>query len=201
MPIVARERSLSGAGYFAPIFFDVNSAAPIYVGQLSERVVWIRVEGKGSFQNSPELKEFAECMIERGASHFVVDLENCPVMDSTFMGTLVGIVSQIDSEKEDAGLEIINANERNSQLVQSLGLNHVFSVDTEGTAWADVRGEISETACSPEQLAHVELDKRENTEHVLEAHQQLTCADEGNVPRFRDVIDFLKKELQSTGSA
>lgn len=190
----------------------MNAAAPIYVGQLDDGVVWIRVEGKGSFQNSPELKEYAACMVERGASHFVVDLENCPVMDSTFMGTLVGVVSLLNGcEAEDKGLEVINANARNIQLVQSLGLDHVFTLDVDGTAWPAVRKAISATVATggntgakgagASELEHKDLDKRESAEHVLEAHEKLTEADGENVPRFRDVIDFLKKELQSTGKA
>ena len=56
----------------------MNPVAPIYVGQLQNGVVWIRVEGKGSFQNSHGMKEFAKLMITRGAKQFVIDLENCP---------------------------------------------------------------------------------------------------------------------------
>ena len=54
----------------------MNPVAPIYVGQLQNGVVWIRVEGKGSFQNSQGLKKFADLMIDRGSKEFVIDLEN-----------------------------------------------------------------------------------------------------------------------------
>jgi hypothetical protein len=140
-------------------------------------------------------------MIERGADRFVVDLENCPVMDSTFMGTLVGIVSDID-ESDDSGLEVINANDRCVQLVQSLGLDHVFTLDTAGDSWPDVRRAISQqVGGSDHVLDHVDLDKKENAELLLEAHQKLTEADGANIPRFRDVIEFLKKDLESVSSA
>jgi anti-anti-sigma factor len=178
----------------------VKTNAPIFVGQLSDGVVWIRVEGKGSFQNSPELKDYVACMVDRGAGHFVVDLENCPVMDSTFMGTLVGIVSKL-GDAEGAKLEVINANPRNIQLVQSLGLDQVFALDTDGSTWSGLRRQISAKIGDGSPLDHVELDKQRNTEHVLEAHQNLTEADDSNVPRFRDVIEFLQKELHSTGPA
>ena len=55
----------------------------------SERTVLVRVEGKGSFLNSTGLKEFAREMTNRGFREFVVDLKNCPVMDSTFMELIV----------------------------------------------------------------------------------------------------------------
>jgi len=179
----------------------VNSAAPIYVGQLSEQVVWVRVEGKGSFQNSPELRDFANHVIAAGARRVVVDLENCPVMDSTFMGTLVGIANTLaESGGEAVGLDVINANERNVQLVKSLGLDHLFTLDTEGSSWPAVRESISAQAAACEQLDHVTLDKKSCAELMLDAHQTLSDADDGNVHRFRDVIEYLKKDLESTSA-
>ena len=60
----------------------------IFADMESGPAVWIRVEGKGTFQNSPGLKDFSRRMIETGKRAFVVDLQRCPAMDSTFMGTL-----------------------------------------------------------------------------------------------------------------
>jgi len=178
----------------------VNAIAPIYVGQLQDGVVWIRVEGKGSFQNSPELKDFATQMIKRGTTKFVIDLENCPVMDSTFMGTLVGIVRNQDASGESS-FEILNANARNVQLMQSLGLDRLLTLDIDGNTWAEIRHRISGLICNEEQLEHVDLNKQQNNKHVLEAHQLLSEADNKNAPRFYDVIEFLKKELQGNHPA
>ena len=72
----------------------MNAAASILVG-VTDRAVHVRVEGKGSFQNSPGLKEFSKQMLERGFRNFVVDLNTCSVMDSTFMGTLAGIALRL----------------------------------------------------------------------------------------------------------
>ena len=120
----------------------MNPVAPIYVGQLQNGAVWIRVEGKGSFQNSQELKEFATLMITRGSNQFVIDLENCPVMDSTFMGTLVGIKKSLVTDNKN-NLEIINANSRNTQLLVSLGIDLLLKLDTDGNAWPEIRNKIS----------------------------------------------------------
>ena len=68
----------------------MNPGSEILVSH-ADRIVWVRVEGKGSSTNSTALRDFAKEMIHRGAREFIVDLCNCPVMDSTFMGTLAGI--------------------------------------------------------------------------------------------------------------
>ena len=54
----------------------MNPVAPIYAGQLQNGVIWIRVEGKGSFKNSTELKAYVSLVIKEGAKEFVIDLEN-----------------------------------------------------------------------------------------------------------------------------
>ena len=53
--------------------------------------VWVKIEGKGSFLNSGNLKEFSREMLDRGYREFVIDLEKCAMMDSTFMGTMAGV--------------------------------------------------------------------------------------------------------------
>ena len=68
----------------------VIAPSTILVG-VSDRTVWVRVEGKGSFQNATGLKQFGKEMTNRGFRQFVFDLKQCPVMDSTFMGTLTSI--------------------------------------------------------------------------------------------------------------
>ena len=74
----------------------MNSQTFIQVG-FNERTVWVRVSGRGSFQNSGPLKDFAKEMLARGYKSFVIDLGECPVMDSTFMGTLAGIALKLQA--------------------------------------------------------------------------------------------------------
>ena len=90
------------------------------------REVRIRVEGKGSFQCSPALREFSRKMIEEGRREFIIDLKDCPAMDSTFMGTLAGIATRI-REAGGGDLWVVNRNERNSELLAGLGLDVLFS--------------------------------------------------------------------------
>ena len=96
----------------------------------ADRVVWVRVEGKGSSTNSTALRDFAKEMIHRGAREFIVDLRNCPVMDSTFMGTLAAISLWL-RELGEGCLSVVNLNERNAESLCSLGLDQLFNVQRE----------------------------------------------------------------------
>ena len=171
-------------------------AAPIFVSHFPNKVAWIRVGGKGNLHNSPRLLSFAKCMIEKGETRLVVDLEDCPVMDSTFMGTLTGISRRLRAI-EGGELEVINANERNRDLIESLGLDFILTLDTEGTAWQPERAAISrQFRESAVELEPEDLTKEERTEFILEAHENLTEANPDNIPRFEDVIHYLRQEAE-----
>jgi anti-anti-sigma factor len=172
--------------------------APILVGQVGN-LLWLRVEGKGSFQNSVQVKRCFQAMMEKGNRHFVVDLERCPIMDSTFLGTLTGAALNLQS-KGEGEVCIINANARNHQLLTSLGLDHILEVDTEGERYTAER-ELVRADLSAVPQEGTGPDKDEQAEHVLAAHEALTQANAENASRFKDVIEFLEKELRAKSGA
>ena len=83
--------------------------------------VWVRVEGKGNFLNSGSLKEFAQEMVNRGYREFIIDLEHCAMMDSTFMGTMAAVALRL-KELGQGHLHVIHCGERSHQLL------HIFSL-------------------------------------------------------------------------
>lgn len=168
----------------------------LLVGEIGD-IVWVRVEGRGSFHNSPELKAVAAHAAQRGIKRLVVDLKNSPLMDSTFMGTLTGL-SLNNKAAPVNGLIVVNANERNIQLLENLGLDQIFEVDKDGSALAEIRLEVDEELLA--RSARAPLDKIAHAAHVLEAHQALAEANPANRERFRDVVTFLKSEVEANQS-
>ena len=174
----------------------MNASPSILVG-CNQKVVCIRVQGKGSFQNSTGIKRFAEAMINRGHRDFVVDLAACPVMDSTFMGTLTGVALRLRGVGQ-GGLHVINSNERNTGLLEGLGLDQILSVE-------NGEGSDSINAKNPAEpdtvlLSDEKVDKRTATETMIAAHQALVDADPENFGKFKDVIDYLKQDLHQEES-
>jgi anti-anti-sigma factor len=172
-------------------------SAPILVGQVGN-LLWMRVEGKGSFVNSVQVKRCFQTMMEQGTRHFVVDLERCPIMDSTFLGTLTGAALHL-RELGEGEVCILNANTRNQQLLSSLGLDHILEVDNSGTKYNVEREAVNAELGTCEQPVDA-INKVEQAEHVLEAHEALTRANTENAGRFRDVIEFLEKEVRQRTS-
>ncbi len=155
----------------------------------TNKIVWIKVEGKGSFLNSAGVKEFAKEMVNRGHREFVVDLRNCPVMDSTFMGTLAMIALRL-REIGQGSLHVINLNERNHDLLTNLGLDQLFSMDACGVKDG---GPALRNALEPP--APAAGDRSAQAETMLEAHEALVEADPGNLTKFKDVLEYLKQDL------
>ena len=154
----------------------------------TNKIVWIKVEGKGSFLNSAGVKEFAKEMVNRGHREFVVDLRNCPVMDSTFMGTLAMIALRL-REIGQGSLHVINLNERNHDLLTNLGLDQLFSMDAcgvKGSGPAD-RSTLPAAATGEDHTSQAET--------MLEAHEALVEADPENLNKFKDVLEYLKQDL------
>lgn len=155
----------------------------------ANKAVWVRVEGKGSFLNSTGLKEFAKEMTNRGFREFVVDLKNCPVMDSTFMGTLAGIALRL-RELGQGQLRVVRLNERNQDLLANLGLDQLFTIEPEADA-----PPIEQTAAAPKALEPTTTDKTVQAQTMLEAHEACIAANPENAAKFKDVLEYLKHDL------
>jgi len=133
------------------------------------------------------MKEYSRRMIQRGHRVFVVDLINCELMDSTFMGTLAGIALRL-RELGSGSLSVLNANPRNHGLLENLGLDHLFSFQLpEG-----VRAAPQQVARETLQPAAPDAAAQQDT--ILSAHVALVEADPENEERFKDVLELLKQE-------
>lgn len=165
----------------------MSTNASILVGT-ANKTVWIKVEGKGSFLNSAGMKDFSKEMVNRGHREFVVDLKNCPVMDSTFMGTLAMIALRLRDLGQGC-LRVVNPNERNRDLLTNLGLDQLFEMDDGGTTAANA---------AQQPLNGGSEGKSAQAQTMLDAHQALVDANPENLTKFKDVLEYLKQDLHNS---
>ena len=158
-------------------------APPSILVGVSDRTVWVRVEGKASFLNSTGLKHFGAEMTNRGFRQFVIDLKQCPVMDSTFMGTLSGLSMRL-RELGSGEVCVVNLNERNQELLANLGLDQFFTMNHPPAA-----------APAHQPLSAAAEDKQTRTETMIAAHEAVVAANPANAAKFKDVIEYLKQDL------
>jgi len=162
----------------------MDKTPSILVGS-SSGTVWMRVDGRGNFQNCGCVKEFFQRMISKGHRQYVLDLAQCELMDSTFMGTLAAVTFSL-REKGCEMLRIVRANARNHSLLEGLGLDNLFRLEP---AAGDPPPHSLHTAGSHGQ------PPRAQREAILSAHEALVEADPRNAVRFQDVIEYLRHEI------
>ena len=156
---------------------------------MSGPTVWVKVEGKGSFLDSGNLKEFTREMLDRGYREFVVDLANCPIMDSTFMGTMATVALRLRALGQ-GHLHVVHCGNRCQELLSGLRLDQIFDVRANGASPPECGAlERRPAIQSPEDR------KREQIETMLEAHEALSEAAPENMLRFKNVLDFLRQDL------
>lgn len=158
---------------------------------------WIRCEGKGSFLQSPALKECAGQRRGDGEKHFVIDLEACTGMDSTFMGFLAGLAARVG--REDGWVQVARPGDRNRQSLEDLGLDCLLEICPPEAPWrgriAEIREELKPYA--PKRLPSMS----ERARHVLDAHRNLASTSEENSKRFANVMQVLEKQVSEQSDA
>ncbi len=152
---------------------------------------WVRCEGKGSFANSPQMKQWAETQVAAGRHCVVVDLETCTGMDSTFMGTMAGIAMRI-AKLPDGVLQVTGANEKNRNSLEDLGLSMLLEIEPKDAAW-----QADTTSIRDSLKVNTVTNEVDKTQHVFDAHKLLCEADESNDEKFSTVLDVLEAELEN----
>ncbi|HEY5297030.1 MAG TPA: STAS domain-containing protein [Verrucomicrobiae bacterium] len=153
----------------------------------------VKIAGRANFTSSPNFKTLLEELSQKGYGHFIIDLEACVLMDSTFLGVLSGFgLKMTQPEKISAGshkIELLNPNTRVSELLENLGALHLFKVVTGKLELPD-----DVEVCTPEP---VNPTPEQITRTSLEAHQTLMAVNPENVARFKDVTQFLEEDLKN----
>ena len=158
---------------------------------LGKDEVWIRVCGRANFTCSYVLKKLVHELQEKGYHSFVLDLSECLLMDSTFLGVLAGLGLKLGANGNGAprrSIQLLNPNARIADLLENLGVTQLFQV----RHGQPLTG--NGDACS-----HAPIDtgdKVELTRTCLEAHETLMRVNPENIDRFKDVTRFLAEDLK-----
>src|SRR5471032_835651 len=127
----------------------------------------VKIAGRANFTSSPDFKTLLEQLSQKGYGHFIIDLSECVLMDSTFLGVLSGFGLKLNPPGAPGicGVELLNANARVAELLENLGAIRLFKI-TDGALQLPDDVKIS----TPES---VNPTREEITRTSLEAHQTL----------------------------
>ena len=149
----------------------------------------VKIAGRANFMFSPDFKTLLAELIQKGYGHFIIDLSECVLMDSTFLGVLAGFGIKLNkpAASPDGYIELSNPNPRVTELLENLGVLQLFKISM-------VPCNCPERCACP---APVNPSHEEITRTSLEAHQALMAVNPDNVPRFKDVTQFLAEDLKN----
>ncbi|MEJ0089997.1 MAG: STAS domain-containing protein [Limisphaerales bacterium] len=151
----------------------------------------VKITGRANFSSSPDFKTLLTELMQKGYERFIIDLSDCVLMDSTFLGTLAqfGLKLSPPEDTRPPGIELLNCNPRVAELLENLGVLHLFKILSGALTLPD-----DVKACTPEPVhpTHEQI-----TRTCLEAHQTLMAVNPDNVARFKDVTQFLAEDLNS----
>jgi len=168
------------------------NTAPAKMWVLSgQHFACIKISGRASFSSSIDFRTVVQELRLKGCTYIVLDLSECTLMDSTFLGVLAGLGLQSNAARKEngnPGLELLNPNERVLELLESLGVLHLFKV---------TQGPLQAPCATEEQtLAPASPSKEEVRRACLEAHQTLMDLSPQNAAKFKEVAAFLAEDLK-----
>lgn len=150
----------------------------------------VKIAGRANFCSSPDFKTLLTQLVHKGYAHFIIDLTECILMDSTFLGTLsqFGLKLNPGIGVGQPGIELLNANLRVTELLENLGALQLFTMKSGPLELpADVK------SCTPDSInpTHEQIARTS-----LEAHRTLMSMSAENEARFKDVTQFLAEDLE-----
>jgi anti-sigma B factor antagonist len=150
----------------------------------------VKIAGRANFMSSPDFKTLLNELHRKGYSHFIIDLSECVLMDSTFLGVLAafGLKTNPGGTPDGCNIELLQPSARIHALLENLGVLPLFKVTTSAP---QLPGDTK--ASAPEPLSPTQ---EQITRTCLEAHQTLMALNPENAARFKDVTKFLAEDLK-----
>src|SRR3989442_12576041 len=92
---------------------------------VGDEAVCVRIAGRATFHVSVNFKTLLTTLWQQGKPRFILELSECQLMDSTFLGILAGLGLKFDTEKNGSGkerstIELLNPSPRILDMLENL---------------------------------------------------------------------------------
>jgi anti-sigma B factor antagonist len=164
---------------------------------VSGQMACVKIVGRANFTSSIDFKTLVNELMEQKFTCFLLDLSECVLMDSTFLGVMAGfglkMTVSTGGQRNGNSIELLNPNSRIAELLENLGVAHLFKV-VNGAPALPKEGGVEAPSGS------VEPSREEVKQNCLEAHRILMAIDPSNIPKFKEVAQFLAEDLKKAKS-
>ena len=172
------------------ILSDFNDQNNLTAAEVDSSI-YIRVNGRGSFRNSPALKEYVKKQLsDKSSKKIFIDMNCCVGMDSTFMGVLAGLAG-LTKKTSRHSFSLINLSKKNEKLLITLGVSKIVNYTSSNNN--SISKKIEE-----DDLSVLPSNQNKTTQVSLDAHKKLIEIDPSNKKEFKSVIELLEKDLKKS---
>ncbi len=147
-----------------------------------QHAVLLQVVGLGNMHNAASLTDYIDSELNNGLLNFVIDLARCTGMDSTFMGTLTGLVARVG--EQNGALCLVNVNTDHEKLMKMIGIWELMCI------YGDLNTESLETA-----KLMPDMNPERRLLQIRHAHEILVAIDERNRERFGFFLESIENEI------
>jgi anti-anti-sigma regulatory factor len=149
-------------------------------------MVLVRIIGLGSMNNAGIVWDFAVKAMDAGSCRLAFDLAECRGLDSTFLGTLVGLSQEADERAGgDGWICVFNVSDANRELFNIIGVDKY----------------VHFRRCTPMEpiethpLVGGNASPEKRFEIVRRAHENLVSIHKRNEARFGAFLESLAAEM------
>ena len=151
---------------------------------VDENSSYVKIIGRATFSMAPDFKSFVEKQMELKLQDVWLDLKKCESLDSTFIGVITNLTIKY-SENSVTHLKLLNLSEHLIKILKTLGLLNVLTISNSK----------SEEEISFEDVKKTDNSKKNIALTMLEAHEMLSSLNEKNALEFKNVVEYLRKEV------
>jgi anti-anti-sigma regulatory factor len=150
----------------------------------------VKVVGRANFNLSTAFETLLDELYRKKFDCFMMELSECLLMDSSFLGVLVAFAVKLkpaDGDGKAVRIGLNNPNPTVLQLFDDLGVLDLFQV---------THGEQKAIDGKAATAVPTGASKTDITRTCLEAHRTLMAMNPDNARRFKDVTRFLAEDLK-----
>ena len=153
----------------------------------------VAVIGIANFRLAPSLRQATQAARLAGSSLIVADMAACTSLDSTFMGTLAALGFSA-GKPDGTPFVMINLTPQAAKLLKGLGVDRILKTYPAG-AMPAAAGDLSRFVDSLRPVHSDPQAAHDLAALMFDAHETLTRVEPENLQRFKDVLAFLRKDL------
>ena len=158
-----------------------------------EHSTLVAVVGMANFKLAQAFRQAIQAARLAGSRLVVVDMAACQGMDSTFMGTLAAMGLAAD-KPDGTPAVLINLSEHGANLLRGLGVDRILKFYPAQFLPESIR-DMAPLVASLQPIEAPPQASHEMAAMMFDAHETLTRVEPENLQRFKDVLEYLRKDI------